>query len=193
MRCDGFCDRRIADDAPVWRGFLPIILTVNAGSDQQPKIKFFKTRYAEAQDEAIKNDPGGRRRRLRCDLALCGVCAARFERSFADAVPSWSEPHSCVGCGRTVRFNVARQRFIPRYVTCSAFDCRRAAKIVAQRERRGRVHDLTHDCRCHWCCKPFMPTRTDALYCSSPCRQRAYRRRRHAEARQLAAGIGESG
>ena len=102
---------------------------------------------------------------MRCDLALCGVCAARFERSFADDLPSWSEPYPCVSCGRAVRFNIARQRFIPRYVTCSAFDCRRAAKIVAQRERRGRVHDLTHDCRCHWCCKPFMPTRTDALYC----------------------------
>jgi hypothetical protein len=187
MRCDGFCGQPIADDAPVWRGFLGTILVVNEGSEQKPRLNVFKTHYAEAQDEAIKKDPGVRWRRLRRDLALCDACA-RFERCFlADDLPSWSEPYPCISCGRAVRFNIARQSFIPHYVTCRAFDCRRAAKIVAQRERRGRVHDLTHDCRCHWYCKPFMPTRTDALYCSSPCRQRAYRLRQHAEARRLIA------
>jgi hypothetical protein len=30
---------------------------------------------------------------------------------------------------------------------------------------------------CRTCLRPFLPNRSDARYCSSPCRQRAYRRR----------------
>jgi hypothetical protein len=37
------------------------------------------------------------------------------------------------------------------------------------------------DAICRGCGKPFSPRRTDTLYCSVPCRARAYRRQRAAE------------
>ena len=81
---------------------------------------------------------------MRCDLALCGVCAARFERSFADDLPSWSEPYPCISCGRAVRFNIARQSFIPHYVTCRAFDCRADKRIWLDFDNRVINPDIAH-------------------------------------------------
>jgi hypothetical protein len=53
--------------------------------------------------------------------------------------------------------------------------CERAARATAARQQRSDARDTRP---CEDCGEIFEPTRTDARFCSSPCRQRAYRKRR---------------
>jgi hypothetical protein len=48
---------------------------------------------------------------------------------------------------------------------------------------RSKPHErlTSYDVTCQGCGSTFTATRPDARYCSGPCRQRAYRTRRHAE------------
>ena len=76
-------------------------------------------------------------------------------------------PHeaTCAGCGRGLRYRGRRP------VSACSSHC-------AQRARRRFRKRLPLARHCTVCGESFQPTRTDARYCSSPCRQAAYRRRR---------------
>jgi hypothetical protein len=83
----------------------------------------------------------------------------------------WQSPVACTGCGRRVIHDTNRKS--PLFPICGEEACRRAAVAASARERRrGRPPSVT--CVCG---TKFAPTRTDARYCSSACRQRAYRKR----------------
>ena len=58
-----------------------------------------------------------------------------------------------------------------RSVYCTPF-CQRAARYAKGREARA-----LEPRECEQCSETFEPTRSDARYCSSACRQRAYRQR----------------
>ena len=178
MRCDGFCSKPIAPGEPVWRGRL--LIAINVPSDGgEVRWTILKTRHIELDALAAKQPGGSKPRHFRRDLVVCGPCASQFDRSILPAdIPIWSEPHGCVGCGRAVHFNIARQGYIPRFVTCGERDCYRAAKTMAQRQRRGWMLDPA-EVSCVRCGGQFTSRRDNALYCSSPCRQAAYRQRRH--------------
>jgi hypothetical protein len=80
-------------------------------------------------------------------------------------VDPWKPLHArCEGCGRPMVawFHHARRRW-----TCS--------ERCAKRAQRGR--SLT-DRECEECGATYTPSRSDARYCSSPCRQRSYRARK---------------
>ena len=54
-------------------------------------------------------------------------------------------------------------------------------------ERRHRPHrSRKGPCACETCGAPFTPTRSDGRYCSSPCRQKAYRQRAQSHVLDLA-------
>lgn len=96
----------------------------------------------------------------------CLDCAAKWH-------PSWMEhrrePVECEGgCGVLVTSAYAWNT----PTTCST----RCSEIVARARRRV----LLSDRECVECEQPFTPTRSDATYCSTACRMKAYRRRRSA-------------
>ena len=99
---------------------------------------------------------------------FCAECADKT-RGWQGA-SAWHEPLPCVHCQRTVFHDAARR--IPKHVVCSK-ECRQAVYYAVVRARRRRPKR-----DCSTCAEPFQPKRTDALYCSSACRQRAYRLRR---------------
>jgi hypothetical protein len=110
------------------------------------------------------------RKRFGAVAYICARCARKW-----DPVRSWGQPRQCENCGRTVIHDWGR-RPIPQHVVCGQ-ECRRAIRNKP-RPRRGPLPER----RCPMCVRPFQPPRMDALYCSSPCRQRAYRQRHRAEA-----------
>jgi hypothetical protein len=94
----------------------------------------------------------------------CDACAGLL----ASPVWRWRDPLPCEGCGRPVSYRDDRRyRF---HVSCGQPSCLRAIRAVAARARRR----LPRVCICG---TEFKPTRGDARYCSSRCRQRAYRLR----------------
>jgi hypothetical protein len=58
------------------------------------------------------------------------------------------------------------------------FCCETCESAVHVREARARRAKARGTRQCETCGETFEPTRTDARFCSSPCRQRAYRRRK---------------
>jgi hypothetical protein len=78
---------------------------------------------------------------------------------------------SCENCARPVHqelnFRSHRRTFCCR--TCEA-----TVRIAEQKQQRS---DARGTRQCETCGETFEPTRADARFCSSPCRQRAYRRR----------------
>jgi hypothetical protein len=74
---------------------------------------------------------------------------------------------ACEVCGRPIAYGTWRRS---RLDICSS-DCWRERV-----NRRRRVAREPRDCAA--CGRSFTPTRRDAAYCSSACRQNAYRRRR---------------
>lgn len=156
-RCDvcGDCGRALASDEPVWTGFAIV-------------------------DGAHWLHP------------ICDRCQPRYATSLMASY--WYRPTPCEWCGRAVAFLVphtAVRQLVPGYwrpeaqgavlaaephhrrVFCSAYCRSREAsgRRVAARAlaRQGRP--------CQGCSQPFTASRTDGRYCSSACRQRAYRRR----------------
>lgn len=103
----------------------------------------------------------------------------------------WIEPTPCARCARLVsndKTSADPRRFVrdwhysgeaeasaPR--TFCSDDCRRAVfRLEARAKRLAERGDQEHPCEtCH---QLFTPRRADARYCSSACRQRAYRARR---------------
>ena len=86
----------------------------------------------------------------------------------------WGEPTPCRNCGRSVIHDTVRKA--PKHIVCGP-DCRRAVYTA-----QARAHYRKNQQHCQTCGKLFQPTRADAQFCSSPCRQRAYRQRPHAAA-----------
>ena len=87
---------------------------------------------------------------------VCAACVTPAEE--ADATVE----RVCEGCGLTMR-----SRFRGR--TCSA-----RCAMRASRARRRRFRPMN---RCIVCGASFKPKRSESVYCSSACKQRAYRRK----------------
>ena len=100
---------------------------------------------------------------------VCGTCCDPTKVSWLQG-REWRLPMSCKGCGRSIIHDTVRK--VPKHVVCGP-ECRMAVYARHARERRKK-----RERPCQNCGKPFVPKRADALTCSSPCRQRAYRLRR---------------
>ena len=76
----------------------------------------------------------------------------------------------CQNCGRGVggRFNSTRQ-----YISCSDA-CDSQIHAAIQRDKRAAIRGTRN---CQSCGDTFTPKRSDSKYCSSKCRQKAYRQR----------------
>ena len=105
-----------------------------------------------------------------------GVAVAMVCRACAEEAPRYLNPHAAdletaptttCPCGRIVVH--VHDRWLRRE-WCSRLCGDR------ERKRRLRVKDRTTVCRS--CGRTFMPSRSDAVYCSSRCRQQGYRERR---------------
>lgn len=78
------------------------------------------------------------------------------------------DAQGCLGCGRPVVFGDLRRR---KHAVCS-----QRCRIDAQRrERADYMASRRHTCTN--CGEEYEPTRADSQYCSSACRQKAYRDR----------------
>ena len=90
----------------------------------------------------------------------------------AECTPIQGEPaRPCQGCGRPVH---DEWRLPPREHVSCCDACEPKAKAASARAKRAKKREGTV---CVSCGKSFTPSRNDAEYCSSVCRQRAYRRR----------------
>jgi hypothetical protein len=157
MDCEGLCGQPIADGAPVWRGPL------------RPRWRVVVKGRAKPIDGRIATGKGRK-------LSMCADCA-RVEQTCS--LISWSSrPRPCVGCGRAIFFDAVPSRYI-RYPACGDPACFHAAAMTSQRERQ-RIAAGTHARSCKCCSIRFDPKRKDTLYCSVPCREKAYRQRRAA-------------
>ena len=136
------------------------------------------------------------------DATVCHWCRKRFEPGQArylveddiEAEPAWErvsicglcwkdsgEPTTlrkleCLGCGETIK--------VPRHWRLGPKSSS-SQQIVGTRccsnrchQRARRKYRESWPQRCVICKKQFNPSRADALYCSDPCRQWAYRRRK---------------
>ena len=83
----------------------------------------------------------------------------------------WLTPEACDGCGRPVHYEWSL-RHRRRALCCNA--CGKRAQNRAERAARAEARGTR---RCPTCAETFEPARADAKFCSSPCRQKAYRRR----------------
>jgi len=102
-------------------------------------------------------------------VPMCDQCRSRDPALAWDA--EWTDPEPCESCGRPVR---NRKLLSPRrrYVTCSE-----ACRLRVQRSRESERRALARLKVCATCHEPFEASRSDARYCSPPCRQKAYRGR----------------
>jgi hypothetical protein len=97
-------------------------------------------------------------------VPVCGECKTKYRYD------PWNDPKPCIGCGRSV-YNLWDWK--GRYVVCSGA-CEPAARAKRARDLRAKSREgLT----CEQCGKSFTPPRNDAKFCSSACRQQAYRNR----------------
>jgi hypothetical protein len=79
-------------------------------------------------------------------------------------------PRPCENCGRAVHQEYSRHRY--RRTFCCQL-CERAVRVAAAKQERSDARS-PRQCECG---ETFEPTRADAQFCSSRCRQRAYRKR----------------
>jgi hypothetical protein len=96
---------------------------------------------------------------------VCARCKPRGGFLFLPAQP-------CITCGRPVHDD---DTLLARKWTICCEACARVARLAAARQRRSEARGTR---KCDICGETFEPTRTDARFCSSICRQRAYRRRK---------------
>lgn len=101
----------------------------------------------------------------------------------------WTDPEPCLGCGRLVSHpkhaawraladwvHYQQPDLAPR-VFCGG-DCKRRVLAVEAKSCRLTAAAERGPVRCATCAGEFTPARHDARYCSSACRQKAYRERR---------------
>jgi hypothetical protein len=96
---------------------------------------------------------------------VCEPCRSNYTE--------FAGPRPCLNCGRPVHQELSR-RFRLHCVCCS--DCGDAVRIKAARDKRAQDREPAPPCL--ECFETFEPTRADAQFCSSACRQRAYRKRK---------------
>jgi len=111
-------------------------------------------------------------RRYDDDWTLCTDCAGD--------TANYSIPHSCEGCGRLVHYGVDRQLGVRRNGTLFTVCSNRCQWTLANR-RRSRILQIER--HCDRCGDPFVPTRSDARFCSDRCRVAAHRRKQSLERR----------
>ena len=101
-------------------------------------------------------------------IAVCERCLTETEQALEHAALG-----TCGGCGhRMIRVMRSRHRRTGRQWAVRAC-CDRCEQRIHRRNRRRIKQPI-----CTACGKPFEPKRSDASFCSSACRQRAYRQRR---------------
>lgn len=98
-------------------------------------------------------------------VPLCLGCAPKRQ---------YRSPAPCAHCGRSVANQY--DGVFRRHRVCSD-DCRAKRMIALQISKRNRERHL-RSVTCTQCAKAFEPTRADSRYCSSRCRQQAYRLRK---------------
>lgn len=106
--------------------------------------------------------------------SVCAECAAKhfnWGRAF------WREAKPCCMCQRPVISSSRRRE--TKFIVCSE-QCQQAAYGAEARRKRQLGKRTT---ACSTCGEQFLPKRADAAYCSSACRQHAYRSRMKDEVR----------
>jgi len=108
-----------------------------------------------------EHEPAGKRKIARTGKAGAGVLALLCRACLADeADPAQTGSlRPCIGCGRPL--DTAAERFGP-YCTDR---CRQV----------GRRNSQPRQKRCQQCNREFVPPRRDAKFCSTACKQKAYR------------------
>jgi hypothetical protein len=127
---------------------------------------------------------------------MCAACATKdSELSCYDAALrqqvtytnySWTDPIPFEHCRRPVRF--ARPRgcesssrpYQPRFSRRRRYFCCELCASRFANARRQRRSAEARQLKCVCCSKPLVAERADQQFCSSACRQRAYRQRRRA-------------
>lgn len=98
---------------------------------------------------------------------VCERCKPRWGLLFEPAQP-------CVTRGRPVHNEEKPNPLARKWIAICCEACTPAARATAARQRRS---DERGTRLCETCGEVFEPARNDARFCSSPCRQRAYRKR----------------
>jgi hypothetical protein len=129
-----------------------------------------------------KNTPAELAIQPRVDHWLCLDCA-RNKHSTEYGI---ADTGHCENCGREIRHWDFSQ---PMPSACCS-DCRRMAANKRSRERRRVMHEPV---TCEKCGEMFEPTRSDSRFCSSRCRQKAYRTRVREKPRSLLPCLGGRG
>jgi hypothetical protein len=164
MHCDR-CHGPVPDDATIWRVSCGYSVHHPPGAVQSWCAACYASQYDPRNllPPEAENWPEDRRQRL-----LTAYAELPHWR--------WHPAQSCEHCGRPIIFHAVRR--IPLHAACGDA-CRYAIRLAQARARHARRRPQVV---CMTCGKLFPPRRTDAQFCSSPCRQRSYRQRRQAEA-----------
>ncbi len=111
-----------------------------------------------------------RERRAYFQLPHCEKCFCAYREKppkYEEAPQRASTAQPCDGCGRPLA-NTANGYWLTRKVhACSKRCAARALRALKRKPERP----------CDGCGQDFTPARSDSLYCSAGCRQRAYRQR----------------
>jgi len=108
--------------------------------------------------------PVYREQRYGRDLApVCEGCKSRYS--------AHDEGQPCEGCGRLVH-NLLNQRHRKRI-----FCCAKCEVATRSREKHARTVEARGTRECQECGETFEPSRSDAKFCSSACKQKSHRRR----------------
>ncbi len=108
---------------------------------------------------------------------ICATCAPLSGNR------DWMLPRPCECCNRPVIHDIRRR--VPLYVVCGK-DCRSELSRSRSRSKHSLIERV-----CLTCNKQFIPTRSNARFCSNACRQRSYRSRLRARSR--AQGLARGG
>lgn len=108
-------------------------------------------------------------------FAFVLACADCAKDNF-DSYYGFDAPEPCEQCGRPVIQEMTRHR--RKHTLCSDY-CQTLFHVATSNARakqaRRKARGDTRECVV--CSEVFEPARADSRYCSSPCRQKAYRRR----------------
>ena len=94
---------------------------------------------------------------------------AQYEEAKAEGLNTGVYKIRCHGCRRVFYTTVSTKKYCC-YNTCGMKEYKLKQRVKRWQNRRNTV--------CKECGKTFTPRRSDAEYCSSACRQKAYRSRK---------------